>query len=288
MFATATGLLAALMVSLAPATGSDDLAFARDIAAKVEKALPGYKVTVADSLTLTIDRLGTIGTAEQRQAYLDRLAQFCRSNPDECGRETDDFVAKFTAFVTQPPFVPRRADLRAVVRSDDFVRTLQQMLAQAGGVAPVRPLAANLNAVCYFDAPTTMRPATTADLTSLGITTEAAIDVCDQNVRAALPPLPAIMPREKPGERPALTLEHGDYYSSYILLHDDWAALARSGGGSLLVAVPDDGTVLFSRDDAQSLVALSAAVRTASQRGERPISTVVLRWTPAGWDVAAP
>ena len=77
--------------------------------------------------------------------------------------------------------------------------------------------------------------------------------------------------------------------SSRLIFHEDWAPIAEKLEGRLIVAVPASDTIVFGKEeDAAALDAMAALAAEMTRKAERPISKSVFRWTPDGWQVAAP
>ena len=69
-----------------------------------------------------------------------------------------------------------------------------------------------------------------------------------------------------------------------MLLHDDWAPLARAQKGVLVVALPAKNLLLYGADDSPAgLDALRLQARDLARRSPAPLTELLLRWTPEGW-----
>ncbi len=258
------------------------------VAEQLRSALPGYEVTVADSLTLKLGKRGA-PASELMQLNLDRVADYCTRVPDSCTAEVADLIHKTVPIVQAQNWSPDSAALRAVVRPENYVAQMASMLKTTSDTFISTQFAGDLVMMCYFDMPTAMRPVTIKDLTALGMEQATVIETCQRNMRAALPKLPENPPPDF-ARGPALGYLQGNpYESGYLLLHDDWAPLARALGGHLLVAAPGADLILYGNDTGPTSVdALATLARQTYGQAERPISTTVFRWTPSGWDVVTP
>lgn len=254
------------------------------VAAQLKLSLSGTEIAVSDPLTLQLK----LPSQTNVQINLDRISNFCTANSaEDCDHEISDFVAKTVVFA-KSQMAPLRIELlRAAVRPAEYVGTLNKMAISNGTELISEPLAGDLVTLCYFDAPTTMRPAMTKDLPAIGLEPSNAMAMCKANVKAALPPLDAILAQQPAGKGGLL---HGDAYeSSYLIYASDWSVLAAKYGGHLLVAVPDVDTVIYAEDDGPDSVAhVSDAVKQLKAQAERSMSDEVFRWTPSGWQVVAP
>jgi uncharacterized protein YtpQ (UPF0354 family) len=270
-------------------TATTEPSFADRVAGQLRGALPGYDVTVVDQLTIKV-RKSSEPEDQSTQVNLDRVADYCARTSAGCADMISDFLSKIVELVKAHELTPSAAMLRAVVRPATYPVQLTRSLAKKDDELISAPFAGDLVMMCYFDMPAAMRPASRSDLVKIALSRERALDVCRDNTRAGLPRLPTAPPRHGTSETDAIGYLKGDpYESSYLLLHDDWAQLAEKFGGHLLVAAPDADVIFYSEDAGPaSRDALSTLVKKAYGEAERPISTNVFRWTPSGWEVAAP
>jgi hypothetical protein len=79
----------------------------------------------------------------------------------------------------------------------------------------------------------------------------------------------------------------GDSYQpSRLALFDTWAPLAKAQGGKLIVALPAKDAVFYVGDDTKTAIdALRTLVRNVLSHAPGPLSDILLRWTPTGWEV---
>lgn len=273
-------LSACPVASAGPAPGD----LAAQTAAALHDALPDSQVTIADPMTLKV----RVGDGPEFTVALDGLSRTCAGDQGECPDATRDFARNIAATIRQSDAPRTAAELRAVVRDRAYADAVNDMMSKAKTPSAMvyRPVAGDLVEICYFDFAGSLSPAGDADLAKLGLDRNAAFALCEKNVHAALPELSTAVKFSNLG-RGILT---GDpYESSYVLFHDDWAPIAARIQHPLLVVVPESGVVVFAEEDgpgaAQSMSQMSGdAMKTA----QRPISAQVLRWTPRGWEVAAP
>lgn len=275
-------LVAAMLalVLLGAAAPAPDLA--TRAAEQLRKVLPGYEVTVVDAMTLGINRPG----AAKTQVNLDRVAAFCVQNAQRCDAMLTSFVAKVSGLLAEMGKPPAAEQLRVVVRPKSFVEGVKATVKDDSQGLPVREPFLDLDIVCEFDAPTSMRPVMPGDLSKLKLDAAAVLVRAKANMQAVLPPLANEARMLKAGEIGELVAD-GGYTSSRLIFPESWSALAGQLGGGLIVAVPADNLVLYARDDgAASVTQLKAAAKAQYAQGERPISTSVYRWHPTGWEIA--
>jgi hypothetical protein len=226
--------------------------------------------------------------AEGLQINLDNVWSLCRREPQECEAAANDFVSKTAAFVNEMRSPVEKAALRVVVRGGQYVDSLRKMgVDHPEAAIIVRPVAGDLWLICVADGAHGVKPLNKTDVAKLGLNEDQAVALATQNTRAALTPL-----ADKIHDLPADGLGYiaGDFYdSSRLLLHDDWADLSRKMNGHLIVAVQGNDTLVYGDGSTPiKLDALTSFVAYAAGHAQRPISTTVLHWTRAGWEIAKP
>jgi hypothetical protein len=263
--------------------------YSERVAGLLRPQLPGFQIKVVDDFTLQLRPPKGDGR-QQWQLNLDRIASHCSAAPDDCDRVLADFVTSAVSIAQEKTFEPTTATLRAVLRPADYEAEIAKLVAPKGDAPVSRPFAGGLMAMCYFDAPTSMRPVMRSELAKLGLEPAHALDACVSATRAALPKVPTEPLRaDGPGHAALGVLDGDSYMSSYLLLHDDWAELAGKLGGHLLVAAPDASALVYVQDTGPEMVkGVSAMTKDMYAKAERPISATVFRWTPTGWEIAAP
>ena len=267
---------------------TDPSTFAQTVAVKFRQALPGYEVTVVDDFTLKIGKNDQ--PIEQReQVNLDRIDDYCARAPDACSAQMEAFVSRTAALIATPVFVPTVAKLRAILRPVAYEAKIAQLAASEREELVSKPYAADLVMMCYFDAPTAIKPAFKSDLAKIGVDPARAFDICLGNTRAVLPKLPTTPPVASQDTGAIGYLYNHAIDASYMLMHDDWKPLVIKMGGRLLVSAPDADLVMYAEDKGPFAVdALMQLTKQAYGRARRPISDKVFRWTSVGWEVAVP
>jgi len=149
------------------------------------------------------------------------------------------------------------------------------------------PLAADLIVVYVFDEGGAVRGAQEKDLADVGLTRSELATSARRNLVARL-----LVPAGQPSCRPhALGVwSSGNYFeSSRLLLSDFWQELSDSTHLPIVVAVPASDTLLVACDPTQTeLTKLTGMVDQLSRNAARPISPLLLKWTPSGWQPFQP
>jgi hypothetical protein len=275
-------LAAALTLSLACRALAQDIpqdeaGFTQYVASRVQGEIPDAHVVVKDPLAL---QLGGI------QANLGRSFGFCKHNPDRCAMEVSGLVKAIAETYRAQNAPITRDSIRVVVRTAAYVEQVQNSLGPGAPTLLPTPFVSGLVLLPVVDTPTTFVFLNTDSLKKLGLTKEEAQQIALTNTRAALAskPLMDVATVAAAGRIGQLI---GDFsYPSRLALFDTWAPLAKAQGGKLIVVAPATDTVLYSSDDSRAAIdALRAMARHLMTQAPHPLSDIVLRWMPTGWQV---
>ena len=195
----------------------------------------------------------------------------------------EEYVAGAASIVADRTRAPQREALRVVVRPKDYLRLMQRPDRDKAPI--VRPYIGDLAIALVFDGAQTVTSAGRTDLHALKLDEEQAFGLARQNLRTReLAPLHAVL---KPIAGTAIGhLDENNYESSRLVLHEDWKPFVDQIGGNLIVAVPATHVLLYGRgDSAEAVDALRALARDVVRTNPRPLSTLVFRWQPAGWEI---
>jgi len=277
-------LAAAALAWAAPAAAREtEESFTQRMAARFRAALPGYPVRITAPLALIMTRPGV---TEPTRIFVGRIWNFCQSaTAEECEASVAHFVSVMRSSITatETPFT--RAQLRVVVRHDDYCAALVQMgqgRTEAQRIV-LRPFPPDLCEVVMVDYPDRMRGLNGADLTPLGLTAAEAWALAERQTLANLPE-PRTLEGLNGGQLVALT--DFEYIPSMLVNREGWRAAAA--GGPLIVAVPADNLMIVVRESAiTDMASFRQLTRRAFQEAERQISDRVYRWTDAGWAIVA-
>jgi hypothetical protein len=285
---TALGLMALLAPACAAAqTEIDPTGFTQDVANRITGALGPGKVRVVGRLELTVEPPAPDPADpgdrphEPATLYLDRIHQFCERNTAEACEETkSNYIAAMLAQRDGPPPLTRER-LRVVVRGSDYCDQLETMFESGKRTPVIEALAPGLCAVLVADYPRLMGVITSDDLETLKLGVAGAWLIGREQALAGLPKVG----REVELKDGVVALIDDPYMSSLVLDHDGWNQLARRTGGEILVAVPEDISVLVQRRSTADLPELRDLVTSIAHQAQRSISTRIYRWTGNGWAV---
>jgi len=253
---------------------TDEPGFTAYVAERLRKAVGDAPVRVQAPLTLS---MGTL------QANLDRIYAYCRTNPGGCSREIETYVRGAAESTRTQSEAPTREALRVVVRSTQYQQGATGQLSPAA-LVPARTLVDGLVLMPVLDSSRTVRMLTARDSAALKLTTNQVYEVAVANLRKATKVLTDVAKPVEQGQIGRLT---GDfYYPSRLVLVDSWTPLARAQRGILIVAAPAADTVLYIAEDSPVAIdALRTLARNVMARAPNKLTSLLLRWTPAGWQI---
>jgi hypothetical protein len=265
-----------------------EAAFTEYVATQLRRAT-GSNVEVKGPLTLAVGEL---------QANLDRIFAYCDRNSSGCASEVSNYVKGVAQVHKDRSAPPSKEAVRVVVRTVEYVAAAQGAMTKAyvaseHGSMPKeapppklqpRPLAGNLVMLPAIDMPRTIRMLDEKDNQALGLSPDDVFDLGFVNLRQHLKPLMSVAKVAKAGQFGQLS---GDaYHSSRLALLESWSPLVKAHGGKLIVTAPTTDAVLYSGDDSsRAIEALRLLAKNVSTRVPNPLSSELLRWTPAGWKV---
>jgi ribosomal protein L13E len=253
----------------------DEPGFTKHVAERVRKAVGSAPVQIKGPLTLSVGKL---------QANLDRVYAFCKQNATGCPEEVETYVRGVAQVQRDQGVKPTKAAVRVVVRTTQYVQRAQTGLGPKAAPLPMRPLVEGLVMVPALDSPRAIRMFTASDAAKLGLNVNQAHELGLANLRKTLRPLAEVA---KPVGRGQIGTLAGDmFHTSRLALVDSWAELAQAQDGVLIVATPATNTVLYIGDDSPAAIdALRTLARNVASRAPNPLSDMLLRWTPDGWQI---
>jgi hypothetical protein len=266
-----------LLGAACAAAPPDETAFTREMAKKVKAAVPSAKLKIAGPLTIEVE------SREGGQISLDRVYEFCRTNPaQDCSGAKARFVTGIAETLTAT-YTVTRDRLRLVVRGADYCRGLAIEYADKPERLPLhKPLAKGLCQVVMAQFESTARLIGAADLEALALDAEATFALARMQVLATLPML-----AEQTIPTGALVAIDGfDHIPSLMLDRDAWSALKARLGEQMVVAVPADTLLLIGTAEGATLEAMRRGTAENYASAERGISREVYRWSRGRWVVA--
>jgi hypothetical protein len=252
----------------------DDAAFTAFVAEKIKAAVGDTLVGVKAPLLVTVGPM---------QAHLQRLHEQCRADRDACADQIDRFAHGAIEVINQQAPTAEKSALRLVVRTTDYMKTVETGVGPNAPAFQTKPLVDGLVVVAVFDAPRVVRPLDERDLHTLGMSRDEVFDAARSNLQSSLGPLEGAAVPVKDGR--IGTIAGNIYQVGRIAIASDWAPLARAQAGVLLVSVPTTDVVLYGADDSPGGVdALRALSRHTAESSSNRLSPAILRWTPEGWE----
>lgn len=257
----------------------DEDAFSKVAAERVQRELPDYQIQPTTRLTLEGKRRGGESTG---QMSLDRVYAFCQRSARNCSAALDQYAKGVSEAVKERDRPIEKGMVRIAVRPAEYVERLTKQLGPGSAGLFSRPVASGLVAVPVLDYTRTVRFASEKDLPRLGLTEATLFSAGEENLRLSVKPLGQVTPTPPGNSFGSITGE--DYASSRILFHADWREVAERLNGNLVVMIPAPDLLLYGSGSTPVAVeALRAFGIEQAKRSSRPLSTIVLRWEPNGW-----
>ena len=280
-FAAFLALALAAAAALAQQVPLDEKGFTGYVAEQLRKVAPTLTFRMVENLG--VDAATKEGKVVGRLG-LERVWQFCTRNRDRCAGAVTQYVEGMAEVLSDQTRPVERAQVRLVVRPDDYVSQARRQMAENKVELLARPLVANLWIVPVVDTPRTMRLVTKDDLAALKLDEEAVFELGRRNLREQIRSLDQVA---APAQGNAIgRLGEDDYESSRLILHAEWADLAARMQNQLVVMVPASNLLIYASGATPAgLDALRELGREAARGSPRPLSLVMLRWTVAGWEI---
>ncbi|HEY4373092.1 MAG TPA: hypothetical protein VGN52_14270 [Burkholderiales bacterium] len=258
----------------------EPVGFTRYIAGQLAVALPDLKLAPAGDLTLEATK--TDGSPAG-QLHLDRLYEFCQRNNSVCDNAIANYVGGIVQMRREESRPADKSMVRLEVRPSAYIEQVKLKLGADPAPVYARPLTPNLAIVPVLDFPRSTRFVNARDLAALGVDEAGLFKLGEDNLRAIQKPIAELL-RIPPPQALGRIFDE-DYAASRIIFHDDWNDLARQLRGTLVLMLPASNYLLYSgeanRDALEQLKAYGLEVAT---RSTRPLSPLLLKWTPTGWD----
>ena len=253
-------------------------------AAELQKRLPGFTVTpdLGQASLLIMTPSGT------KAGHVSPQMEFatCRESESFCRESLNLWIDAAVEFEQNRLIAPAIADVQVLVNSRT---SLEAELAPRDPRAPrvlMRRCLGELVCALAADNGWMLRYVDAQDLKSMNLSEDRAYELALDNSRRLLRPASRLkVPTE---EHPIQFADLASDQSSRVLFTADWASLAASVHGDLIMAVPASGLVVYGLGGNQDAVRRLRQFAEDSMPGAlRPLSTTVFRWTGKGWESAA-
>ena len=260
----------------APPTQED--VFTQVSAERIARELPDYKIV--PTAILKLEGRNASG-ATTGQISLERMFTFCAKTPAKCDAAMDDFAKQTADAVRERNVQIYPPMMRLALRPVPYVERMRAQMGASPVPVYTRAVVPGLVLVPVADLGRSVRFVGERDLTRLGLTQTQLFALAEHNLRAAQKPLGEVAGDADPVGR----ITGDEYASSRIAFLDDWRELAARLHGHLLVMVPRPDLVLYTDG---SVPGHAEALRDQGKdlviKADRPLSSALLRWTPAGWE----
>jgi uncharacterized protein YtpQ (UPF0354 family) len=275
-----------LLLSLAglPAVAAevprDQAGFSAYVAEQLAHEMPDLKL--APSGRLTLDGTRPDGSSSG-QIHLDRVYDFCARNFSICDSAIDRFVKGIAQMSREETLPPAPAMVRLSVRPRAYIDQVKQKLGADPAPVYARHLTAHLVAVPVLDFPRSSRFVNAKDLAALGLDEAQLFELGERNLRATQKPLAEVT--KVPPAKAVGRIFNEDYAASRIIFHDDWNELAGKLDGVLVLMLPTPDFLLYGGEVGEdALAAMQTFGMEVASKSTRPLSPLLIRWTPTGWE----
>lgn len=265
------------LASAAPAVSipMDESGFTAFLAQAFRKAQPDAVVTVEGPLLLK-----TQGKDNSWTTSLANIYSYCQRHKDDCAARAALFVIELSEAHEDNLKPVTRSDLRIVVRIASYVDAIKKKMGDDD--EPVaEPICGDLWTLGVVDRPTTIRYLHDKDLKALDLSPDEILALAKANTKSAVA---SLIPNPATLKKRDLAVLMGDPVTASFAFPELWAPVAKSFGGTLIVAVPSTEELLLVGDDApQALKMLQQASNDEWAQAMRPLSRRLYRWTEKGW-----
>jgi uncharacterized protein YtpQ (UPF0354 family) len=253
----------------------DESLFTEYVAQKMRQVLTGESIDIKSPLVLSIGSLN---------ADLRRIYAFCKSNAPRCASEVDNYVKGAEQIVKERNAPLDKNAVRLVIRTSEYIKRAQASLGPDGPTLQSKPFVGDLVVVPVLDTPRAIRPLDNRDAAKLHLAPDELLELGRANLAVQLKPLSDVAHATGAGQ--IGTIRGNIFDTSRLLLTAEWRQFAEAQGGTLLVAAPTTDVLLYVSEATPTAVdALRTLARSTMTKAPNPLSMVVLKWTPTGWQV---
>ena len=252
-----------------PKVPSDKHAFMEYLAEALAHLMPAARIAV-DDMTLNVTRNGGRAIPFDESGYY----TLCSEAEFRCDAALAQALQRTADWLALPDPSRLRVSLHVMANCAVQCEVTQSLET----LSPFfRKAFANLEELCFKPvAKDNMVPLTAADRRDMGLTADAAFDLCEKSTREALGPAKFVAP----GADGVGHIE-GLYAASRALVASDFAGLAN--GGPLLIALPGRDLLLYIKSDAPAQQAALRERAQAAATGGLAIGADIYRWSASGW-----
>ncbi|MEZ5661296.1 MAG: DUF1444 family protein [Burkholderiaceae bacterium] len=278
----ATALLVAIGgCAVAPDFAMDEQSFSAAASARVQREAGDYRISTKGSLILEGTRPDGESTGDLN---LHNVYAFCKRNAGQCDAALDQYAKGIGEALKVRDFPIEKGMVRLAVRPVRYIEDAKKLAEKRGSAVFSRPVAPGLVAVPVLDYSRSLRLATGKDLPKLGLSEDELFKVGEENLKSTSRPFSAVTP--VPGRDSFGAISGEDYAASRLLFHSDWRGLSEKFRGNLVVMVPTSDVLLYGDGAAPtSIEAIRVFGLEQARQSGRPLSAVLLRWVPTGWEV---
>lgn len=265
---------------------SEEAAFTRLIAERMQQELPDFRIKPSGRLTVESMR----PTGEVHQVYLDRVWALCNQDLLHCPDTVSWYISDSAEFARENARPFDKSMVSLVIQSESFVMRARQPI-RVGTPAPVllaRPFAGGFWVVAMLNHTRLSRPIVVEDFKKLGLDEDGVFDLGRRNLQAKLRPLREVV-QSLPAADSFGRLAESNYEYGRLILHSEWAPIAEKLNQRLLVMVLASNLVIYGDGSNQQAVdAMLAFALERVMRTQQMQLPPTFRWTAAGWEAVRP
>jgi uncharacterized protein YtpQ (UPF0354 family) len=245
-----------------------------------EDAQAKFQVTVMRPLAIHLTSESGMGV----ETNLRLLHTHCVALEGRCADAIARFVqAAFEVFGQATSPIERNM-LRALVKPAAYVSEVDETHKQRGLAIVAKPYVGELWMILVIHRANLVSVATMETLKQLGLDEASGFDLALKNTAALKG---RALDRAVPLRGTHFeTLNEDEYESSRLLMHADWAEVAKARGGDLIVSVPASNALIFgSIRNTDQMKNMRNIVSQEAHKARRFVSSQMFRWRTDGWEL---
>ena len=170
---------------------TDEEAFTKVAAERVQRELPDYRVEPTSRLTLEGKRPDGESTG---QISLERVYTFCARSARNCSVALDQYAKGVGEVIKERDRPIEKSMVRVVVRPAEYVERIKKSMGNGPAALYSRPIGGGLAVVPVLDYSRSVRLVSEKDLPKLGVSEQEIFKLGEENVRAGMKPLAQVTP----------------------------------------------------------------------------------------------